>query len=245
MPSDHAAIGGSTISRVLRCPGSVRLAQDLPRTSSPAADRGTMLHAAMERVHAGEDPARLVGFQHTGQTLDHNDARRALLPARAALGKFVGEMKARLEVRVVLARRVWGTADILAYAKGLGKVGDFKFGANKVEVAGNEQALFYAAAALESGEMPYAARTIELGIIQPGQRPVLQTERVKASAVVTFGKAVKTIARVALSHDAAIVPGEKQCEWCPVKKANKCPAHNEARASAKPDLAAALMSLAR
>lgn len=224
-PTQHAAVGGSAISRILRCPGSVALVATLPRGSTPAADRGTMLHYMAGRmIERGERAEDLVGEEHAGVALTAHDAQHALLPAVAAYRKFVGAAKnVKLEVKVRHMKYVWGTADILGHHKAVGIVGDFKFGDGKVEVAHNEQLKFYASAALVSKKIPASTPVVRTGIIQPGARRVLEEHEYSAKTLWEFAREVKEIAKVALKPDAPIVPGEKQCQWCPAKKAGICP----------------------
>lgn len=215
MAQKHAAVGGSTISRTLRCPGSVKLIASLPRgPSSPAADRGTMLHHMAGKVIAGAPPESLVGQQHAGQFLTSLDARTALLPAVAAYYRFVGMAKnVMLEVKVRLAPKVWGTADILGHHKGVGLVGDFKFGSGIVEAKNNEQMMFYAAGAFMGKRLPGTTAVVRLAIIQPEGRRVLDEDEQSAKRIRDFGYEVLRVAKVAMGDAPPdYVPGDKQCE---------------------------------
>ena len=245
MPNAHAACGGSSVSRWLRCPGSVQLLAPLPRTSSAAADRGTMLHAAMERVMDGTDPGELArqGFTHNGVKLEQADARKALVPARHAHQLFLKGVSYKMEVRVKHAPRVWGTADLIGVAGVIGYVGDYKFGTGAVAVADNEQLQFYASAALACGALPPTVTKIKTAIIQPESREVLQTHTYSSFALHAFGMRVRDAAKVALSKTkpAPLVPGDIQCKWCDGKKLNLCPALNK---HVPGDLAANLKNLA-
>jgi len=223
----HYLIGGSAIARIIRCPGSVRLSAPLQRTSSAAADRGTMLHKMAEiAITKNREPHSLIGYEHAGQVLLPTDAKTALMPALAAYRKFVGEWKAQLEVRVKFAPKVGGTADIVAHHKGMGLVGDFKFGFIGVNPNDNEQMLFYAGAAVASGKLPQNTRSFRLAIIQPAARPVLQEADTLTpmKRVVEFSHEVMRVAKIAMRDDAPLVPGDTQCQWCPAKAAGTCPA---------------------
>ena len=248
MPTQHAVVGGSAYSRIKRCPGSVRLVATLPHgPAGPAADRGTMLHRmAGLMIRSGARAEELVGSQYVGQVLTSIDARTALLPAVDAYRRFIGMAKGvTLEVKVRHAVSVWGTADILGRHKGVGLVGDFKFGAGAVEVKGNDQLMFYASAALVSGKLPKQTPVVRMAIIQPGARPTLQEDEASARQLRDFAAEVREVAKVALSDDAPLIPGDKQCQWCPAGKAGICKARNAQRAAAAPDLATALLTLTR
>ena len=224
----------------------MKLIASLPSgPSSAAADRGTGLHHFAGLVIAGAAPESLVGKQHSNYTLNSIDARTALLPAVAAYGRFVGRAKnVTLERKVRIAQHVWGTADILGHHKGVGLVGDFKFGSGVVEAKSNEQMLFYAAGALIGKQLPPSTSALRLAIIQPANRKVLDEWEVDAKRVREFGAEVKRVAKIALGDDpAGLNPGEKQCTWCPAEPV--CPARKQQRATAQPDLAKSLLTLSR
>jgi hypothetical protein len=237
MPAAHASIGGSTIERVMLCPGSVRLCADIPNRSSLAALRGTALHGVMERLAqqvcgAEAFVGRTVTEGDLSYTITQKDIIKGAMPALAAYHRFTSKMEVKqLEVRVAYRKNVWGTADVLAHnMRATGKVGDFKFGTGKVEVEENKQMLFYAGAAIECREMPSEVRTIELAIIQPTHRPVLNVWKTTRKFVDAFVRDVKRAVERAHAPDAELVPGDVQCEWCPAK--SKCPAQGVGRFAA-------------
>jgi hypothetical protein len=239
MPIAHAAIGGSAIARILRCPGSVRLVAVLPRTSSAAADKGTMLHYMLQKViEKGLEPASLVGQSYAGVRLDAGDAKALLVPARYMVYRLIGDCVPRLEQKVRFAPRVWGTADLVAHRARLGYLIDFKFGGHPVKAEESEQLKFYAAAAWEQkrfGEQPLA---VVGAIVQPAVSLQPSTVRYSGQELAEFAQRVRAIAKVALAPDAPVIPGEVQCQWCPVKAAG-CPALTRAGAP----LAEALINL--
>lgn len=243
----HFLLGGSSASRWMACPGSVKLIASLPRQpGGAAANRGTMLHEMVGRVINGASPESLVGKVHESVVLTAVDAKTALLPAAAAYRRFTALVEnAKLEVRVKLGAYVGGTADIIGHRKGIGYVGDFKFGAGIVPVASNPQLMLYAAGALAQKLMPAHTVVIRLAIIQPAARRVLEEDEVPVKRVREFGHEVRRIAKIALAPGAALVPGDKQCEWCPAEKADICPAVKALRATAQPDLAKSLLTLGR
>lgn len=226
MPSKHAAIGGSTIKRAMRCPASVKLVAELPKDDrpKPAADRGSMLHEAIGIMAEENCSAEsLIGYEAFGQRLTREDARKALLPAHAALARFAASTPIALEVyvRFKIHKDVGGTADILGHDKRVALVGDFKFGERIIEVKNNEQLLFYAAGALDSGAIPKNTTHVQLGIIQPANRKVLTQQRVKLDAVKRFRDVVhKTVDAALLKRDPKFSAGE-HCEFCRARQT--CP----------------------
>ena len=223
MPSAHASIGGSSIERTMLCPGSVKLSAAAPRTSSRAAARGTMLHGAMvEIIECGVRTEQLLQIRYTleGFTLEEADARVAIPKALHAFKKFTkGAKRVELERKVVYRRNVWGTADILGEAAAHNLVGDFKFGSTPVEVEDNPQMLFYVGAAITDGTL--RLQKTRMAIIQPGKR-TLNTANATVRQIKAFNVDVERAAKQAFSKNAPIIPGEVQCEWCPVR--DRCPA---------------------
>jgi hypothetical protein len=234
MPEKHAKYGGSTAARTLQCPAWVRLSKTVHRGgSSAAADRGTVLHEAVMRMHTEKLKAEaFVGFTIRGMdyTVTREDAQKALMPAHAALRALIGPAKARFETWVEHARDVGGTADILAAYRDMGVCGDFKFGANKVTMKGNAQLRFYASAALKVRELPVKTKHVTLAIIQPGTYPVLRTEVVNVKRLVEFGVRLMQAVERAEDPNAQPVPGP-ECDYCPARQ-RACPALNPVVTSA-------------
>ncbi len=174
--SEHAEYGGSTIKRTFECPGWANFCAKLPpQKSSEFADRGTLLHNAMEKIYTEDvnfEPRSLIGSEYEGIVLTAELYEEKIVPALAAVEEIfekynVEEDGFECESRVTISNDVWGTADLLAggeyrlYDEGedrddpkageLCKVGiclDYKFGDGiLVSAIDNDQGLFYATAA--------------------------------------------------------------------------------------------------
>ena len=87
MAQHSTIVGGSTAKRVIACPGSVALVQQMPpKPSSKYADEGTLLHHAIAAVLETGKPAQdFVGAEFNGLELTEDLVERKLLPALAAL----------------------------------------------------------------------------------------------------------------------------------------------------------------
>ena len=218
MPSAHAAIGGSAIERIMLCPGSVKLSANRPNTSSRAAARGTMLHGAMvEVIERGVSNEQLL---HMRYTLEEPDARIAIPKALRAFRKFTkGADRVELECKVAFKKNVWGTADIIGEKPRMNLVGDFKFGARIVEAEDNPQMLFYVGAAVADGTL--RLQRTHMAIIQPG-KTTLKTAYATMRQITAFTKDVHKAAELAFSAKPPLVPGDRQCNWCPSR--DTCPA---------------------
>ena len=197
--SEHARYGGSTYTRTLQCPPWAKFCDPLPeRESSEDADRGTLLHMAMDRIYredADFDGRSLIGSTYKNQTLTAELYHEKIVPAIAAVEEIferydVHETHFLCESRVVISDLSWGTSDLLAMgstcipnegdekSKGkLARVGiclDYKFGDGiPVDAFENDQGRFYAAAASITEETERFFTEIDIlviGIIQPNDR---------------------------------------------------------------------------
>lgn len=201
---EHSHVmGGSTAERRINCPGSLALEKAVPDPeSSEFAERGSMLHAAMELLLTADPSDRhdlaALFDQLEGQNLgfDGHEITRELIddkiaPAWAAWVRLRDEQKINdwfIEQRVsleIVVPGAFGTADILAKdIKGRLHIIDWKFGDGIRVPAKENMALgFYAAAALYDEDPELIEFTNEahpeigLHIIQPrvGQDEVLDS----------------------------------------------------------------------
>ena len=87
MAQHSSIVGGSTAKRVIACPGSVTLVQQMPpKPSSKYADEGTLLHNAIADVLGqGSFPASHIGASYQGVTLTEELHAEKLIPALRAL----------------------------------------------------------------------------------------------------------------------------------------------------------------
>ncbi len=84
MMATHSNPGPSGFSRWSRCPGSVRMEANLPRTSSEYAARGTMCHEIAELcLRTGRDTFSLIGdeFEADGYRFTFEEADSAITQA--------------------------------------------------------------------------------------------------------------------------------------------------------------------
>lgn len=186
MPSTHKRFGGSTIARTLNCPYWRGAADDMPpQPSSEFADRGTLLHDAMEQIMLADDgfnPLDVIGNVYEGIELTAELYKEKIVPAMAAVTDIFNEYSVTdytCEEAVQLADDLGGTADMLARGEitldgevvNVALCLDYKFGDGVVvDAEGNEQGLFYSACAERTPETADLFEDIEVlvvGIIQP------------------------------------------------------------------------------
>ena len=234
----HSKYSASAASRWFACPGSVRLSEGVPETTSSYALEGTKAHELLEQ--------RL----RADLALDHSDKRLAA-DAWVAAGRdtqaaveialdYVGDILARYTDAVVLLENrftipseaapgeVFGTNDICIYIPSLRLlyVIDYKHGAGvAVEVRGNKQLRFYGVGAVFASHLGWAVENVVLVIVQPralhAEGPIRE-ERISVSDLIDFSADIDDRLRATQEPDAPLVPGEEQCRFCPAKI--QCPA---------------------
>ena len=217
-------VGGSTAKRVIACPGSVSLVDQMPpQGGSTYADEGTLLHDAIAKVLETDcDPYTLVGTKLNDSVLTEDLIEDKLLVALAALDEVdpEGKMEYAVESRVGfgdLLPDVFGSTDFVGRLGDRAVVLDWKFG-DGVPVAAEEnyQLLFYAAASIRTPETAWAfegAKEVELIIVQPPhvRRWTTTVERIKE-----FEKELVQAVKTALKPEAPIASGD-HCRWCAAK----------------------------
>src|SRR6476660_8441259 len=106
MSEKHSPFGGSVANRVLRCPRSVRLVEQVPaqlRRTSAYAERGTALHTAMAHLIDETENFESLGSKTIGNyTITRDDVEDALAPVYAYVDRLLTpEAEYYLERRVV------------------------------------------------------------------------------------------------------------------------------------------------
>ena len=218
-------VGGSTAKRVIACPGSVALVDQMPpQPSSSYADEGTLLHDTIADVLDGKGGTfeHHLGRKHNDAVVTQDLIDDKLRPALNALDAVdpQGEMEYVVESRVGfgdLLPDVFGSTDLLGRIGSRAVVLDWKFGDGvAVDVEENPQLLFYAAAAMRTPQTKWVfegADEVELVIVQPPsvKRWLTTPERVKA-----FEGELVAAVKKALKPDAPLAAGD-HCRWCAAK----------------------------
>jgi hypothetical protein len=217
-------VGGSTAKRVINCPASVKLVQQMPpKPSSEHADRGTLLHNVIaELLEFDKKPEQCIGAQYKDQVLTQELLDEKIIPALALLDEVDPEKKMEymVETRVGFGDflpGVFGSTDLLGRKGKRAIVLDWKFGDGVlVDAEDNPQLLFYAAAAMRTPACQWVfegAEEIECIIVQPPamRRWVTTPERVKQFEV-ELARAV----RESSWPNPTMQTGD-HCRWCTAK----------------------------
>lgn len=216
-------VGGSTAKRVMACPGSMALVQQMPpQVENNYMRDGTALHAAVDYLVNGEDPASsLLGKVFEGVTLteDHIEKLEFALKALDEIDPdkvmvFTTETKVSFSGEL---EGVYGHTDLMGRIGKRAVVLDWKFGDGViVEAEENEQGLFYTAAARRTKSTQWVfdgATEVEIIIVQPFQvrRWVTTLDRVEQ-----FERDLTRAVKVARQPNAPLAHGD-HCRFCTAK----------------------------
>ena len=218
-------VGGSTAKRVIACPASVKLVQQIPSKDIPNehADRGTLLHNVIADVlEFNEAPEKYLGTKYNDQVLTEELIDEKITIALAALEEIdpTNVMAFKIETRVGFGDflpGVFGSTDLLGRIGKRAIVLDWKFGDGVlVSAEENEQLLFYAAAAMRTEESKWifeGATEIECIIVQP---PEIRRWVTTPQRVALFEQELRRAVHESHSEAASMAAGD-HCRWCAAK----------------------------
>jgi hypothetical protein len=222
----------------MRCPGSLLAEETLPDTSSVYADEGTAAHEVGAWILANNldaDAARKVvgelGVEVNGKVwpvtddmVDHCLDYAKLVREYADGRPILVEQRLQFS-HVVGVPDQFGTSDAVILGDDTLFVVDLKYGMGvKVDAQDNEQLQLYALGALKEYEFLGDFQFVQMVIHQPRLNHVAEYV-VSVPELLAFGQKAKEAAALALTPNAELVPGEKQCRWCKAKAT--CPALRE------------------
>ena len=217
-------VGGSTAKRVIACPASVKLCQQMPpRPETEHSARGTLLHNVMAEILEKDlTPEQMLGTEYKGQILTQELIDEKVIPALQALDEVDPDktMEYAVESRVGFGDflpDIFGSTDLLGRIGSRAIVLDWKFGDGVLVTADNNpQLLFYAAAAMRTPSTAWVfegATEIELIIVQP---PEIRRWTTDKTRIVSFERELAQAVKVALSDAPEFATGE-HCRWCAAK----------------------------
>lgn len=249
----HAKLGASSTKRWMTCPGSVSLIDSLPvkPAAGAAADLGSAAHGLGEYCLLNDaepweflnEPHPLPEFadRYTVDTdmvdavtvyTDHIRQLVASIPCHVDLNLAV-EQRVNFDTDVVggWAADMFGTADFIFFDEQNMTlyIRDYKHGAGEgVEVEGNTQMMYYAAAAASQVCAKYGRSrgfisnmTVDVGIIQPRKPhvngPVRTCKVFGPDLLAWMIDVLKPAAEAARSADAGFAYSEGGCLFCPAK----------------------------
>lgn len=231
----HARIGPSSLARVIRCPGSVRKTEGLPRRTSRFAAEGTALHEVAElcllfdlephdffgqRIHA--DGFDFVIGLGDGQ-VDPTGMQAGLDWLREQPGDLYVEQRVSLDPWMP---GQFGTLDvgIIDWESQTATVFDWKFGSGvRVDPVENEQLQAYALGFVQANwpfSLHDAPNTVRIIIEQPrcvGGASFADAWVTTWADLQNFGEVMSETYVAASALNAPLNPGRKQCMFCDAK----------------------------
>jgi hypothetical protein len=240
-------VGSSTAERILNCPASYKLSQQMPKApESSYAKEGTALHAAMEAILLGHlptaypphgtsicDAVEVIDHDFDGVTISRSLYTEMIKPAIEEFDRLFIDFEYLTETTVAFPGidGAFGTGDVIAALDdpvdvGVTAIVDFKFGRGKhVPAKDNSQLLYIAAGARKdprTADMFKPNRKIVGAIIQPAFSHTADEWWFTHADVDAFEEALKASWHRAVSDSPGDAVEGSWCQFCPAKVV--CPA---------------------
>ena len=236
---EHSEVGPSSIASIILCPGKVRMCRGLEDVTSYAAAEGTVAHKLGENKLNGKKYPKIgTVIEQDGHSItvdkemleavedyiEHTIAIKGSIEPGLSYEELV-EVTGSLEYMGL--PELFGTADyVLSVMFDTLYIRDYKHGKGiMVEAENNAQLMCYALIAGQESIGSY--ERINFGIVQPRTREgaPIKTWEITPDELMDWAEDVlKPAVKLALSDDAPLVPGEKQCMWCRAAQQGICPA---------------------
>jgi hypothetical protein len=239
----HATLAASAASRWLACPGSIRMCEGLPKTSSIYADEGTAAHTLAEKCLRTLRKAK----DYLGQQIEAGDKVKRMFPVTQEMADavqiyldtiYAEEKAAGRNAKTAMEQRfnldhlypgMFGRNDfVIAEPFGKLTILDYKHGAGvAVDVQDNPQLMYYALGALRQYQ-DLNCEDVELCIVQPRAiHPDGPVRRCKMPVedLVRWGNEVLIPGAKATEDPAASLATGDHCRFCPALAL--CPAQRD------------------
>lgn len=243
--SKHALFSASASERWSNCPGSLAMSQGIPNSSSGSSREGTAGHDLGDRcLRTGADPLDAIGevILVEGEEIEvTEELAQAVFDYVEYVRGFSGTMLSETRINYsellgVDTEEGFGTSDAIVLSGTTLHVFDAKFGRRYVDPRLNRQMMLYGGGTLKVLlDLGEEVDKVVLHIVQPRvvERPIpfemtvdelnFQIDYLRERAQIVKEAFFTFTSREDKHwHSLYLVPGEKQCEWCPA--AAFCPA---------------------
>ena len=227
---EHAKLSASGSFRWLSCPGSVAACDSLEGKSrnnktNHAAEEGTCAHELADIcIKHGDSPHKYIGRFLTDAPSIAVDVEMAehiedyVDYCLSLGGNYFPEERVCFDNYVPDG---FGTSDFFTFNTVNGvttcDIVDLKYGRNIVDAHENTQGKLYALGVLQEYSFLYDVDVFVIHIYQP-RIGNISTFEISTTDLLEWGNdVVKPTALEALSPNARMLPGEKQCQWCAFK----------------------------
>ena len=230
-PEMHAKLSASSAHRWLNCPGSVRLTENMPDTTSKYAEAGRVAHAIAElrlskHFKPGIGPKtfekRMQAIRadpHYAPEMEHFVGEYVEYIQELALS-FPSAPYVSIEKRVDFSSFVpegFGTADCMLIHGQDHYITDFKYGKGvEVEVENNPQLMLYAVGALLACSINYDIARVHMTIVQPRAGGIKEAEIAADKLLDWAALTVRPKAKLAYDGTDELHSGD-WCRFCKAK----------------------------